>query len=572
MNYIQYMKEPFKPIGFTVGVPTDRQASAGVQKIRLAGITSDKTPTKEELIQQREEQARSQAKKENNIITETDRQNAEIDANIENATTPRWQKGLKLAKNAANFGLGAGAFVGTTMAYPYFAAAGPGGLAAVGGLQGTALGMMGNALEDQYGFNAGLTTGSAIKDAMLGATGEAVLGPMIGKGISWVGTEVAPNLYNQGKNLVEKLTSKLTTNKNSLFKIAPEYEKFILDHPHLNPNSQEAIDQFLQIQGKSTRGVSGKENIEEALTQIGNKEAKRDGYDIQSTNGGLYTSNSPYIAKQFSIMRNSSADDGIISATGDLQYRFNVDRTLPIIEQLKQYKNSIAFLSDKHGSDFSAFGLRDLVQKLGKKNAVAYEAPYGVNRSNIPTHERVYIKGENPQLSNIEQKVGLSGDMRQRGAGAPDVKVSGEYFYPYELGNLPIDITTKVLNGIHKTILPITYGIGTAGLAGMVPYVIEKPEYSWFQFFTPKDETQKDKQSSDFKSGGSIHIKKKNKGKFTASAKAAGEGVQEHAHKVMNDPNATPLQKKRANFAIQAKKWHHKHQLGGKINYLDIFA
>lgn len=74
-----------------------------------------------------------------------------------------------------------------------------------------------------------------------------------------------------------------------------------------------------------------------------------------------------------------------------------------------------------------------------------------------------------------------------------------------------------------------------------------------------------------YKSGGSIHIKKKNRGKFTASAKAAGEGVQEHAHKVMNDPNATPLQKKRANFAIQAKKWHRKHQLGGKINYLDIF-
>lgn len=74
-----------------------------------------------------------------------------------------------------------------------------------------------------------------------------------------------------------------------------------------------------------------------------------------------------------------------------------------------------------------------------------------------------------------------------------------------------------------------------------------------------------------YKSGGTIHIKKKNRGKFTASAKAAGEGVQEHAHKVMNDPNATPLQKKRANFAIQAKKWHRKHQLGGKINYLNIF-
>jgi len=52
-----------------------------------------------------------------------------------------------------------------------------------------------------------------------------------------------------------------------------------------------------------------------------------------------------------------------------------------------------------------------------------------------------------------------------------------------------------------------------------------------------------------------IHIKEKNKGKFTASAKAAGEGVQEHAHKVLADPNATALQKKRANFARNAAKW-----------------
>ena len=51
-----------------------------------------------------------------------------------------------------------------------------------------------------------------------------------------------------------------------------------------------------------------------------------------------------------------------------------------------------------------------------------------------------------------------------------------------------------------------------------------------------------------FKKGGEIHIKKKNRGKFTKSAKAAGESVQEHAAKVLSDPNATPLQKKRANF------------------------
>lgn len=65
------------------------------------------------------------------------------------------------------------------------------------------------------------------------------------------------------------------------------------------------------------------------------------------------------------------------------------------------------------------------------------------------------------------------------------------------------------------------------------------------------------------KKGSGIHIKKKNRGKFTASAKAAGQSVQEHAKSVLDDPNATPLQKKRANFARNAAKW--KHQNGGQI-------
>lgn len=65
------------------------------------------------------------------------------------------------------------------------------------------------------------------------------------------------------------------------------------------------------------------------------------------------------------------------------------------------------------------------------------------------------------------------------------------------------------------------------------------------------------------KNGSGIHIKEKNKGKFTKSAKAAGQSVQEHAKSVLNDPNATPLQKKRANFARNAAKW--KHQNGGNV-------
>lgn len=57
-----------------------------------------------------------------------------------------------------------------------------------------------------------------------------------------------------------------------------------------------------------------------------------------------------------------------------------------------------------------------------------------------------------------------------------------------------------------------------------------------------------------------IHIKKKNIGKFTASSEKAGETVQQHAASVLSNPNATPLQKKRANFARNAAKWNH----GGK--------
>ena len=58
-----------------------------------------------------------------------------------------------------------------------------------------------------------------------------------------------------------------------------------------------------------------------------------------------------------------------------------------------------------------------------------------------------------------------------------------------------------------------------------------------------------------FKKGRKIEIKKKNRGKFTASAKAHGMGVQEYARKVVNDPNATTLQKRRAQFALNSKKW-----------------
>jgi hypothetical protein len=51
-----------------------------------------------------------------------------------------------------------------------------------------------------------------------------------------------------------------------------------------------------------------------------------------------------------------------------------------------------------------------------------------------------------------------------------------------------------------------------------------------------------------------IHIKPENRGKFTASAKS-GESTQQHASRVLNNPNASAKEKKRANFARNAAKW-----------------
>lgn len=68
------------------------------------------------------------------------------------------------------------------------------------------------------------------------------------------------------------------------------------------------------------------------------------------------------------------------------------------------------------------------------------------------------------------------------------------------------------------------------------------------------------------KKGGSIHIKKKNRGKFTESAKRAGMGVQEYArHVLANKDKYSSTLVKRANFARNSKKF--KHEDGGILKY-----
>ena len=58
--------------------------------------------------------------------------------------------------------------------------------------------------------------------------------------------------------------------------------------------------------------------------------------------------------------------------------------------------------------------------------------------------------------------------------------------------------------------------------------------------------------------GGSIHIKPANRGKFTAAAKRVGKSVQEYASQILaNKDHYSTTLVKRANFAKNAKKFHH---------------
>ncbi len=61
-----------------------------------------------------------------------------------------------------------------------------------------------------------------------------------------------------------------------------------------------------------------------------------------------------------------------------------------------------------------------------------------------------------------------------------------------------------------------------------------------------------------FDAGGPIHIKPKNRGKFTAAANRAGKSVQEYASQILaNKDSYSAKMIKRANFAKNAKKFHH---------------
>ena len=67
-----------------------------------------------------------------------------------------------------------------------------------------------------------------------------------------------------------------------------------------------------------------------------------------------------------------------------------------------------------------------------------------------------------------------------------------------------------------------------------------------------------------YKSGGKIHIKPSKRGTFTAAAKRHGKSVSAFAAQVLSNPQRySPAMRKKANFARNARKWHHAD--GGEL-------
>lgn len=88
------------------------------------------------------------------------------------------------------------------------------------------------------------------------------------------------------------------------------------------------------------------------------------------------------------------------------------------------------------------------------------------------------------------------------------------------------------------------------------------------QFDTLNNESYLNSLRTIAANGGKINIKKKNRGKFTASANRAGMGVQEFAkHVLSNKDKYSTTMIKRANFARNAAGW--KHGEGGNL-FVDI--
>lgn len=189
-------------------------------------------------------------------------------------------------------------------------------------------------------------------------------------------------------------TIQLPNSWKQLFADNPEYYEFI-QRTGLDPMSQETVDKFMLRQGTSLRGVTTNNpmNAQKYLTETEVGRHMKGG-DRLRTNGGLYTSNSTGIADAFKNPITNKEEAGYV---GTLFHDFQTDKTQPIAEQLKQYRDKIGFSNE--GDIFAGTEAQNVSRnKYLEDGVVALESPYG--RSNgdmLRVTERAYLPLTGPK-------------------------------------------------------------------------------------------------------------------------------------------------------------------------------
>lgn len=211
----------------------------------------------------------------------------------------------------------------------------------------------------------------------------------------------------------------------------PEYYEF-LKETRLPWDEQSTVDAFLKRQQTSLRGVyaDNKDDAVRYLTQI---LARRKGGDRLNTHDGLYTSNSTGIADAF-----KNPDDGISNGyIGKLLYDFDIDKTKPIADQLRQARMKI--VRGGHNNVFAGSKYyNESINDARRKGAVAVEDNYGRSNGDVlNVTERAYFPGSAKQnkltLQNLEEYLAQE---NQRGRwntnGVDKMKGDEELFIPRE--------------------------------------------------------------------------------------------------------------------------------------------
>ena len=182
-------------------------------------------------------------------------------------------------------------------------------------------------------------------------------------------------------------------------------------------------------------------------------------------------------------------------------------------------------------------------------NYIAYD---GIPENDVVVHEMTHASHPNPQIGYITDAI-FDGNVPDVGAGGKNNRDRADEIYGalqqfrYKSKISPkqtvdqewLNNNRKYLNGTYIQKLPDDIIIRLMNEVAHVP-----TNSNIFYANSGKD------------SG--IHIKKANRGKFTAAAERAGMGVQAYARKILRAPKGkySSTLRKRANFAANAAKWH----------------